>query len=167
MVLSILSSKSIEEVNEACNGEGLRWMQIQPFCNRDHIFDIVRRAERNNYKALVVTCDDPGERRQFVFLRDGYKVFRTKLGNFPTEVFDYIFENTDTESERFYKTFGKHLVNNWDYIDWLRSITSLPIVLKGILDVEDAKEALKHNIQGIIVSNHGGRVLDDVPATVG
>ena len=54
----------------------------------------------------------------------------------------------------------------WTFIDWVRSITSLPIVLKGILRPDDAREALKHDIQGIIVSNHGGRRLDTLPASV-
>ena len=54
----------------------------------------------------------------------------------------------------------------WKSIDWVRSITQLPIILKGILTAEDAVEALKHDIQGIVVSNHGGRQLDGVPATV-
>ena len=54
----------------------------------------------------------------------------------------------------------------WEAIDWLREVTKLPIVLKGILTAEDAEEAVRHNVQGIIVSNHGGRWLDGVPATV-
>ena len=56
---------------------------------------------------------------------------------------------------------------SWDTIDWLRSKTKLPIYVKGILTCEDAKEVLKHDVKGIIVSNHGGRQLDGVPAAVG
>lgn len=54
----------------------------------------------------------------------------------------------------------------WDDLSWFRTITHLPIILKGILTKEDAELAVKHNVQGIIVSNHGGRQLDDVPASV-
>lgn len=54
----------------------------------------------------------------------------------------------------------------WNDLSWLQSITRLPIILKGILTKEDAELAVKHNVHGIIVSNHGGRQLDDVPASV-
>ena len=54
----------------------------------------------------------------------------------------------------------------WEDVDWLHSVTSLPIVLKGILTREDAMIALQHNVQGILVSNHGARQLDEVQATV-
>ena len=55
---------------------------------------------------------------------------------------------------------------NWEVIDWVCKETHLPVILKGILTSEDAKEALKHGVKGIVVSNHGGRQLDGVPATV-
>lgn len=51
---------------------------------------------------------------------------------------------------------------NWDDLAWVRSITSLPIILKGILTAEDASLAVRHGVAGIIVSNHGGRQLDTV-----
>ena len=54
----------------------------------------------------------------------------------------------------------------WETFDWLRSITSLPFVIKGITTPEDARLAVQHGAQGILVSNHGGRQLDGLPATV-
>jgi isopentenyl diphosphate isomerase/L-lactate dehydrogenase-like FMN-dependent dehydrogenase len=54
----------------------------------------------------------------------------------------------------------------WETVDWLRSLTSLPILLKGILTAEDAALALEHGIAGIIVSNHGGRQLDGTLASI-
>lgn len=54
----------------------------------------------------------------------------------------------------------------WESFDWLRSVTSLPIIVKGILTAEDARLAVQHGVQGILVSNHGGRQLDGAPATV-
>ena len=51
-------------------------------------------------------------------------------------------------------------------IEWVRTLSALPIVIKGILTAEDAIEAVEHNVSAIIVSNHGGRQLDGVPATV-
>ncbi|KAJ7315657.1 Hydroxyacid oxidase 1 [Desmophyllum pertusum] len=55
---------------------------------------------------------------------------------------------------------------DWETFDWLRSITSLPFVVKGILTAEDARLAVQHGAKGILVSNHGGRQLDGVPATI-
>lgn len=55
---------------------------------------------------------------------------------------------------------------SWDDLSWFQSLTQLPIILKGILTREDAELALKHNVQGIIVSNHGGRQLDEVSASI-
>lgn len=54
----------------------------------------------------------------------------------------------------------------WKDIDWLKSITSLPVIVKGILTVEDAEIAVRHGIKGIWISNHGGRQLDGVPTAV-
>ena len=96
--------------------------------------------------------------------------FILHLANFPQDLSEYIFDNPSkanlTDTDLFIKCFAKHTVNKWEWIDWLRSVTTLPIVLKGIMRADDAIEALKHDIQAIIVSNHGGRTLDGVPATV-
>lgn len=54
----------------------------------------------------------------------------------------------------------------WEDLSWFQSMTRLPIILKGILTKEDAELAVKHSVHGIIVSNHGGRQLDEVPASV-
>ena len=62
-----------------------------------------------------------------------------------------------------------NLVNKsitFETIDWLKSITKLPVLVKGILTADDARKAVQHGVDGIIVSNHGGRQLDCVPATV-
>jgi len=55
---------------------------------------------------------------------------------------------------------------DWSVISWLKSLTKLPVIIKGILTAEDAKLAVQHGADAIIVSNHGGRQLDGVPATV-
>lgn len=162
MIQSVFSSKPIEEVSEACGaGQGLRWMQLQPIHDDSMLVDIVQRAERSDYKALVVTCDHPrlALRR---YSRSKNPLPFLFLGNFSKEFNDVIMQD-------FRNNIDKHFIKasaTWEWIDWLRSITYLPIVLKGITNAEDAKEALRHDIQAILVSNHGGRNLDGVPATV-
>jgi 4-hydroxymandelate oxidase len=54
----------------------------------------------------------------------------------------------------------------WKDVDWLRSFAKVPVLLKGVMDAEDAKRAMEHGVAGLIVSNHGGRNLDTVPATI-
>jgi (S)-2-hydroxy-acid oxidase len=169
MIHSLFARKSIEEVTEACQGKGLRWMQIQPIKQKDIIVDVISRAEKNGYKAIVVTCDNPGVPIHYFRLRKPFKNRSVmKLGNFSEEINNYLFNNTDGVTNSLVR-FGQDInepAHSWEWIDWLRSKTSLPIVLKGIMRPDDAIEAIKHDIQGILVSNHGGRMLDDVPATV-
>ena len=165
MIQSMLSNKSIEEVTEGCNGQGLRWMQVQPIRDRSQTVDIVRRAEKNGYKALIMTCDDPEIPHLYTVMKYGFEI-PPNTGN----VFGNLKANKDfADPDAHIACVTDDLfepAQSWEWIDWLRSNTTLPIVLKGILRADDAVEALKHNIQGILVSNHGGRVLDDVPATV-
>ncbi len=162
MTLSSWATVSIEDVAIA-NGNGLRWLHISFMKNLDQTAEIVKRGEEANYKALVLTVDTPVRYRKKVDVRNGFSLpSHLSVSNFDQSKPSSI-RSSDAEQ------IVTHLVSakvSWEAIDWLRSITSLPIILKGILRPDDAREALKHDIQGIIVSNHGGRKLDTVPATV-
>lgn len=168
MIQSMFSKKSIEEVTEACNGKGLRWMQVQPIRDQHELTDILQRAERLDYKAVVVTCDQPRMPNHYCNRKKptrNYQLGIKYLGNFSLKLNESVF----CTEERFLEAYEDAFFQpgaTWEYLDWIRSITSLPIVAKGILNPEDAKEALQHGVQAILVSNHGGRVLDGVPATV-
>ncbi len=150
MVLSSWSTTSLEDVTTAVpGGDGLRWFQIQSHYGSE---SLVKRAEAADYKALVVTVDHPVSQAEGPVEKRHPSTLPSHLtmGNFCNERTGQYFSPEAT----------------WSFVDWLRSITSLPIVLKGILRADDAREALNHDIQGILVSNHGGRRLDTVPATV-
>ena len=162
MVMSFWSTSSIEDVAEA-SGSGLRWFQLTLLKDRELSLTHIQSAERAGYKALVVTIDDATLGRRLSSMRDRFTVPPTlslpilqtasAAGASNQQFLKYAFSLVDC---------GK----TWETLDWLCSVTKLPVVLKGILTAEDAWEAVKHNIQGIIVSNHGGRQLDGVPATV-
>ena len=166
MTLSSWSTVSIEDVAEA-SGNGLRWFQLYVYRDRDLTKSLVRRVERTGYKALVLTVDTPvlGKRRMDV--RNKFTLpCHLSLAHF-----------SDAKSSSFSKeqkgsglqNYVQSLIDpslDWGTVDWLKGITSLPILLKGIVTREDAKEALRHGVQGIVVSNHGARQLDGVPATV-
>ena len=151
MMLSSWSTTSIEDVAEA-SGSGLRWFQLYIFRDRDLTKSLVQRAERAGYSAIVVTVDQQDISKQNSFVA-------------PTFV---SFPNLDISSPVVADDVRKVLDPSvtWEDIDWIRGLTTLPVLVKGILTAEDARLALNHKVSGIIVSNHGGRQLDGVPATV-
>jgi isopentenyl diphosphate isomerase/L-lactate dehydrogenase-like FMN-dependent dehydrogenase len=171
-VVSTASATSLEEVAEA-NGDAPRWYQLYWPNNEELTASLVARAEKAGYSALVLTVDNyiPGwkprdlQRAYLPFLEGigiaqftSDPVFRARLEKSPEEdlgaaVGEYlgVFVNPN---------------QTWERLEWLRSATSLPIVLKGILHPDDAREALRRGIDGIVVSNHGGRQLDGAIAAL-
>ena len=147
----------MEEVAKASAG-GLRWFQIDIFKDKSLRRRLIQRAESAGFSALVVPIDSPVLGRRLEVIRVGFKLPQhLKLAHFPS----------DQESGMTH--FMSHMFNsslNWEDIRWLQSASRLPIVLKGVLTAEDAKMAAMHGVDGIMVSNHGGRQLDGVPATV-
>ena len=164
MVVSTFSTVSLEDIVQDTEGHGLRWFQLHAVKDMEVNKQLVLRAEKAGYKAIVITVDTPavGNRSRPFKIANLPKV--SSPNNLPPKYFS---GSTDPGwSEQAH--INKRLANlTWETIDWFCSITELPILLKGILTAEDALEAVKHNIKGIIVSNHGGRQLDGVPATVG
>ena len=151
MVVSAFSSYSYEEIANSVP-KGLRWLQMYIFKDRNLTKDFVRRAETCGYKALVITVDtDPlalkQSSRHSLSAPQG-----TYAANFSTDL-----------------SGSEALIEPrvcWNDIQWLRSITKLPIVLKGILSKFDARMAVRNGVNGIIISNKGGRKLDVLPSTV-
>lgn len=161
MVLSYMSTCTVEEVASCCNG--IRFFQLYVYKRRDISALLVQRAERCGYKAIVLTADTPRLGRREADIKN--KMIRHQLKNFegllPTEV--------DTDSGSKLAAFASRLFDpslSWKDIEWLKSITNLPILIKGVLTGEDAVKALEVGVAGIIVSNHGARQLDYAPATI-
>ncbi|XP_038072860.1 hydroxyacid oxidase 1-like isoform X2 [Patiria miniata] len=152
MILSAGTNSTMEDVAAALFPNGLRWAQLYIFKDLSLVRRIVKKAETNGYGALVVTIDYPvSNKGPWGSLRIPPHI---KMANF-----------ADVELSRLSSVVINESVT-WKDIDWLHSITSLPIVLKGIRTGEMAREALNHNIAGIVVSNTGGRNLDGLPATI-
>ncbi len=159
MVLSSWSTTSMEEVAEA-NGGGLRWYQLYVYEDRELTGRLVHRVERAGYKAIVLTVDTPVVGKRLADARNKFNLpSHLSLANF-----------TRSQAQSSLVTKNPHYTMSprltWDTVDWLCVVTKLPVILKGILTAEDAREAVRHQVQGILVSNHGGRQLDGVPATV-
>ena len=164
MVLSTMSTVPMEEV--AAAAEGRRWFQLYVYPERGITKRLVQRAEAAGYSALCLTVDVPylGRRE-----RDFYNQLQFPPGIVPANFLDMIEVSEFHATDSALAAQAASLISpaiTWDDVDWLRSITSMPVLLKGVLAAADAKIALDHGVAGIIVSNHGGRQLDGVPAPV-
>jgi lactate 2-monooxygenase len=171
-ITSTAADKTLEEIAEA-NGDGERWFQLY-WTNDDSITaSMVQRAEAAGYKAIVITVDTfiPGWKTRD--LQMAWLPFVNQIGvaNFFSDpAFRAGLEKTPEEDPGM--ATGHYIgsyVNpslTWDRINWLRDHTSLPILIKGIQHPDDAREAIKIGIDGIVVSNHGGRQVDGAVASL-
>lgn len=170
-VLSTVSSYSIEQVAEAM-GDAPRWFQLYWSRNHEVAASFVRRAEAAGYNAVVVTVDTFMLAWRPRDLRHAYLPFMhgDGLANyFSDPVFRSLLaappeEDPGSAVMQFAAIFGNPSLT-WDDLAFLRQQTKLPILLKGLLYPDDAREAVKRGVDGIIVSNHGGRQVDGaIPA---
>ena len=167
MVLSSWSTTHMRDVALAGRG-GTQWFQLYIYKDRQLTQELVMRAENEGFKAIVLTVDTPVLGKRLADCRNQFCLPKhLTLANFSSPMQGSTLINAQEESGLQQYVSALICPNlSWASVDWLRSITNLPIVLKGILTAEDALEALNHDIQGILVSNHGARQLDGVLATV-
>ncbi|XP_006816418.2 2-Hydroxyacid oxidase 2-like [Saccoglossus kowalevskii] len=154
MVLSNVTTTTLEKV-ASLYPDTLKWFQLYIWECREFTVNLIRRAETAGFKSLVVTVDSSvkGNRRGHRF-------------TFPPNIeVVHLPQELKERSGRSPCSLADPSLT-WEFIAWMRSVTKLPIVLKGILSPEDALLAVEHKVDGIIVSNHGGRQLDTVPATI-
>jgi 4-hydroxymandelate oxidase len=142
MVLSNFSHYSIEEVTGQATGPV--WFQVYVLRDRGVTKEIVERAESSGCKALVVTVDVNGRSREWFKMPDE---LAAGLG---------MFRDMQLEAPPF-KSLDPSLT--WKDLEWLQSLTSLPVVVKGVQVPEDAQRCVEHGAAGVAVSNHGGYSL--------
>ncbi|XP_066473330.1 2-Hydroxyacid oxidase 2 isoform X2 [Tiliqua scincoides] len=159
-IASTYSSCSVEEIAAAAPA-GFRWFQLYILQKRNLTERLVQRVEALGFQALVLTVDlpYPGKRRDDI--RNNF----SSSASLPVKNFEGAFEGEEN-SEYGLPPGAIDCSLKWNDIYWLQNLTRLPIIIKGILTKEDAELAVKHGVQGIIVSNHGGRQLDGAPATI-
>jgi lactate 2-monooxygenase len=172
LITSTASATPLEEVAVA-NGDAARWYQLY-WPNDDQLAaSLVRRAEAAGYSAIVLTVDNylPGWKPRD--LQQAYLPFLEGIGiaqYLSDPVFQSGLEKPPEEDigaavGHFLGVFANPSLT-WERLDWLRGTTSLPIVLKGIHHPGDALEAHEHGVDGIVVSNHGGRQIDGAIASL-
>jgi 4-hydroxymandelate oxidase len=163
--LSSLSNTAVEQVIAAATAPV--WFQLYVYRDRGATEALVRRVEAAGARALVLTVDAPllGRRERDVknrFALPAHLGVENMLAhgyaNVPQRAMD------SGLAAYFADLLDPSLT--WSAVDWLRSITSLPVVVKGIVRADDARRAIEHGAAGIVVSNHGGRQLDASPATI-
>ncbi len=145
LVVSTESSRPLEAIAEAASGP--LWFQLYPRRVDQVTARLLHRAESAGYRAVVLTVDVQRLGRREKDLRNRF--VWPSAGNFTAD-----------------ESGGEKLSLTWKDIAWLRTLTSLPLLLKGILTAEDARIALEHGVDGIVVSNHGGRQLDGAFASI-
>ena len=151
MALSTVSSFSIEEVAEVAT-EPL-WFQLYFFQDRELTETLVRRAERAGYRALLLTVDNLGAPTTERDFRYAYTLTAERiLKNLATTDLPNV-----PDSSNFRDCLESAL--NWSDLEWVRSITNMPLVIKGIQTAEDARLCIEHGVDAILVSNHGGHTL--------
>jgi len=169
MVLSTMATKSIEEVATACDKfpDSLRWFQLYIHKDRGLTRALVEKAYKAGYKALCLTVDAPvlGQRE-----RDRRNEFTLPpdlhLANLAT-ISGLNIPHEKGKSGLF--TYFAQQLNpavTWHDLEWLQSLSPLPLVIKGILRGDDAVRAVEYGAKAIVVSNHGGRQLDGAIASL-
>ncbi len=164
-ILSTLSNTRVEDVVAAASGPV--WFQLYVYKNRKATEALVQRVEAAGCRALVLTVDAPllGRRERDVKNRFGLP---PELGVENLHAAGYS-PVPSTGQESGLAAYFADLLDpalTWDALPWLRSITKLPILVKGIVRADDAVRAITNGAAGIVVSNHGGRQLDASPATI-
>ncbi|MDO0939023.1 alpha-hydroxy acid oxidase [Streptomyces sp. DG2A-72] len=162
MIVSMASTVAVGEIADAVRTTGddvPLWFQLYIQPDLEITEALVRRATDAGCTALVVTVDTPvlgaGERNR----RNGFHDLPPGLRC------ENLVDLRDGESGHV-RQIAMSPKLSWEHITWLRGVTDLPVLLKGVLHPEDARLAVRHGVDGLLLSNHGGRQLDTVPATL-
>ena len=153
-MIPTLASCSFDEIVDAAQDGQVQWLQL--YVNKDRAITkrIIEHAEKRGCKGLFITVDAPQLGRR-------EKDMRSKFSDVGSNVQETGGENTDRSqgAARAISSFIDPSLN-WNDIPWFMSVTKMPIILKGVQRVEDVIRAIEVGVQGVVLSNHGGRQLD-------
>lgn len=167
MIVSTLSNSDIEDIVKASDeNNGTVWFQLYVYTDREATRDLIKRVDAAGCKAIVLTVDAPflGTRE-----RDVRNKFSLPNGLSVRNLIPFSKENLPVKNTSGITGYFADYLDpslSWRDIEWIRSVTSLPLIIKGIACREDALLAVEYGADGIVVSNHGGRQLDTCRATI-
>lgn len=173
LIVSTASSTSMEDVAEAGGPEAPRWYQLYWPNDRELAESLVRRAEASGHSAIVLTVDNSIVGWKPRDLQQAYLPFLEGVGieQYLTDpVFRAALEKPPEEDKmaavgHFLGVFSNPSLT-WDDLEWLAEITTVPVIVKGVLHPDDAREASERGMAGAVVSNHGGRQIDGAIASL-
>ncbi|KAI1301700.1 Hydroxyacid oxidase 1 [Halotydeus destructor] len=164
MILSTMSTTSLEDVARAAP-KLAKWFQLNICQDRSVTKRLLARAEKAGFAALVITVDVPYIGVRWADVKNKFTLPpHLTLANLEDEIVHGT-KIPGAPGVRFFNSYFDPGLT-WRDVDWVREQTKLPVLVKGILTAEDAMLAVEHRVSGIIVSNHGARQLDGVPATI-
>jgi isopentenyl diphosphate isomerase/L-lactate dehydrogenase-like FMN-dependent dehydrogenase len=155
LAVSANSNTSFEDLAKAADGH--LWVQMYPFRNKEMTQDWLRRAKESGYKAVVVTLDSQWPPKRERNIRNNYR--RTRGVNYPAV-------SADAPRPAGRAGEGSDPAATWKDLEWIKKAAGLPVVAKGVMIAEDVELCAEVGADGVIVSNHGGRHLDNTLATV-
>ncbi len=165
MILSTLSTTSIEDVLAAATGPV--WFQLYVYKDRGATRALVERAEAAGCSALVLTVDPQVRGRRERDVRNRFQLpAGLSVKNLMPAGQEAFPQEAQDSGLAAYVTSLFDQTLSWKDVEWLCGLTKLPVLLKGIVHPEDARQAADYGAAGVIVSNHGGRQLDTAPATI-
>ena len=154
---------SLEEI--AAASDGPKWLQLYVPADREIARRLVTRAEQAGYRALVVTVD-LGERKD-ADLRNQFAPPKEMLLKQLRDIgFTQLTDQQTYEEILAFNASAWRISLDREFFEWLRGATRLPILIKGVLSPQAARQAIELGLDGLVVSNHGGRRLDGMPATI-
>lgn len=158
MVVSTSATISLEEIATAVPN-GARWFQVYLYKDRAAARDLVQLAEASGYQGIVLTTDRPYLGWREADMRNNFALpAPLEVKNLPLNA------GRDGLAAYVAPIFEDNL--RWSDVEWLKSVTRLPVLVKGLLRGDDARLAVDHGADGIVVSNHGGRQLDSAISTI-
>lgn len=155
LAVSANSNTSFEELAKSAKGH--LWVQMYPFRNRDMTKEWLKRAKDSGYEAIVVTLDSQWPPKRERNIRNNYQ--RTRGVNYPKA-------GAETPRPAGRAGEGSDPAATWEDLEWIKKAAGLPVVAKGVMTGEDVSLCIEVGADGVIVSNHGGRHLDNTLATV-
>lgn len=153
-MIPTLASCSLDEIIDAAEGDQVQWLQLYVNKDREITRKIVQYAEKRGCKALFITVDAPQLGRRE---KDMRSKFDDQGSNVQTQTGQQV-DNSQGAARAISSFIDPAL--SWKDIPWFKSITKMPIILKGVQRVEDVLRAIDAGVQGVVLSNHGGRQLD-------